>query len=347
MPAAKFSADGNTLLLVNFPKPPTVGNGQAGYIEGSYHGNTNVFIPLFSAGYNYLEMRIHDFEYCSSKAAGSQPGGMAIGNVIGSAFWRLNCSNAILTGLSAGGSYGDRFDNIHIAMFTAGATKACFHFDAQDNDNIYRDLNCDGGMQSEVVQSGGYGLYVRPYVTDRGNLVYPFVNSAGAAEYIHPFTDMENSNSGFLASLYSNGAWAPVLVYGGQLIAPSPGASGDSFFALNGGQPILDIGSSLDGSPASIVNVISNPASPVTIRDAALPNVPLANSGKSWWVYGKSAAQDLGMKFADLPATAVNGAARYCSDCDPPANPPAACTSSGAKTGAWAHGLNNSWTCAP
>lgn len=48
-----------------------------------------------------------------------------------------------------------------------------------------------------------------------------------------------------------------------------------------------------------------------------------------------------------LPTQVVNGASFYCPNCDPPANPPAACTSSGAKTGSFVHGLNNQWLCAP
>jgi parallel beta-helix repeat protein len=48
-----------------------------------------------------------------------------------------------------------------------------------------------------------------------------------------------------------------------------------------------------------------------------------------------------------LPASVVNGASFYCPNCDPPANPPVACTSSGTKTGSWVHGLNNQWICAP
>ena len=53
------------------------------------------------------------------------------------------------------------------------------------------------------------------------------------------------------------------------------------------------------------------------------------------------------MKFADLPGSVTNGVRRYCVDCDPPANPPVACTSAGAKTGAWINGLNNTWVCVP
>ena len=54
-----------------------------------------------------------------------------------------------------------------------------------------------------------------------------------------------------------------------------------------------------------------------------------------------------GMTFAKLPGTVVNGGRFYCTDCDPPANPPVTCTHAGAKTGSWVDGLNNQWLCVP
>jgi hypothetical protein len=54
-----------------------------------------------------------------------------------------------------------------------------------------------------------------------------------------------------------------------------------------------------------------------------------------------------GTTFAKLPGTVVNGMRVYCTNCDPPANPPVACTSSGVRTGAFADGINNSWLCVP
>jgi hypothetical protein len=54
-----------------------------------------------------------------------------------------------------------------------------------------------------------------------------------------------------------------------------------------------------------------------------------------------------GTTFTKLPATVVNGMRVYCSNCDPPANPPVTCTSAGARTGAFADGVNNIWLCVP
>ena len=84
------------------------------------------------------------------------------------------------------------------------------------------------------------------------------------------------------------------------------------------------------------------------MRDVIQPSgLALTNAGKSWWLNESLGGQDLGVKFADLPGSVTNGARRYCVDCDPPANPPVACTSAGAKTGAWVNGLNNTWVCVP
>jgi hypothetical protein len=54
-----------------------------------------------------------------------------------------------------------------------------------------------------------------------------------------------------------------------------------------------------------------------------------------------------GTTFAKLPGTVVTGMRVYCSNCDPPANPPVICTSAGARTGAFADGVNNTWLCLP
>jgi hypothetical protein len=56
---------------------------------------------------------------------------------------------------------------------------------------------------------------------------------------------------------------------------------------------------------------------------------------------------DLGLipvHFADLPP-AENGHRLWCDNCDPPESPPAACTGQGARTGAYADGLNGKWIC--
>jgi hypothetical protein len=51
-----------------------------------------------------------------------------------------------------------------------------------------------------------------------------------------------------------------------------------------------------------------------------------------------------GGTFTNLPAV-TNGGRTWCSNCDPPTNPPSTCSSSGAKTGAFADGVNNQWIC--
>jgi len=64
-------------------------------------------------------------------------------------------------------------------------------------------------------------------------------------------------------------------------------------------------------------------------------------------IVADGALQLAATNFAKLPASASNGARVYCPDCDPPANPAAACTSSGTKTGAFADRINGAWLCVP
>jgi len=50
--------------------------------------------------------------------------------------------------------------------------------------------------------------------------------------------------------------------------------------------------------------------------------------------------------YANLKATfTTNGQTGFCSDCDPPSNPPKACASRGARTGAYVHRLNGKNYC--
>jgi hypothetical protein len=61
--------------------------------------------------------------------------------------------------------------------------------------------------------------------------------------------------------------------------------SGGAYLAIQGGQPFIDTGTLFGGgAPAELLNVLSNPTSPVTIKDTSLPNVPLANAGAQQWL---------------------------------------------------------------
>ena len=161
-----------------------------------------------------------------------------------------------------------------------------------------------------------------------------------------PELDIEDTAANQIAAVYSNGAYAPIVINGGQLTS---GATGNAYLAISGGAPFIVNGTIFTaGSPAELLNVIANPSSPVVVRDVIQPSgIAPTNAGKSWWLSESLGGQDVGVKFADLPGSVTNGVRRYCVDCDPPANPPVACTSAGAKTGAWVNGLNNTWLCVP
>ena len=63
-------------------------------------------------------------------------------------------------------------------------------------------------------------------------------------------------------------------------------------------------------------------------------------------VGGISATKYAPTRYVDLTATfKIDGQTGYCEDCDPPSNPPKACTRTGAKTGAYVHRLNGKNYC--
>jgi hypothetical protein len=355
----KFTSDSNTLVLLNFPVPPTVGQGEAGYIEGTDGAGFagNVFFPLESSQSHEIGGHLSGFDYCNG---GQYPGGLYATWTIDAVWSDLSCGGAAYIGFDLyDNDYQDTVRNVFVSMGYAGVKSAQtpinFYFGNQSNNNIYANLQTDGGARTSYMQAGGYGTYINDKMTGRGYAVYPFVNDGGAGDYITPFTDIEDSEADFISSFYFSGLWAPTEVTGAEMFAPGASTNpGDSFFTLNGGQPPVVIGGSYNGSVAEVANIAANPSVPMTIREAGLPKgVPLTNSGKAAEVYasvgGVSSGITVssGVDFANLPNPVINGASFYCPDCDPPANPPTACTSSGAKTGSWVHGLNNTWICTP
>lgn len=90
------------------------------------------------------------------------------------------------------------------------------------------------------------------------------------------------------------------------------------------------------------------PAGTASFKDqggaTAAYNPPLRNSTGDIVAGGLFVSS--GINYASIPATVVNGGHFYCPDCDPPASPPTACTSSGAKSGAMVYGVHNQWVCA-
>jgi Concanavalin A-like lectin/glucanases superfamily len=336
-PTAKFTADASTMFLENFPT-----NAPTGTIEGysGINGGTNVFIPIET----------------SNGAAALNP--LYIGNMQLSdngiyANWVLNSTIENIQVQGAGRTCLNLHDNdfqdtvrrFFCSVVPAAKTNVGFLFLNQSNNNIYDHLQCDG-QYSCVGQVSGSGHYIMPDFTDRTFAVAPLYFVQAQALLDSPELDVEDTATNQIAAVYSNGAYAPIVINGGQLLS---GASGNAYLAISGGAPFIVNGSQFTGgSPAELLNVIANPLSPVVVRDVIQPSgIAATNAGKSWWLTESLGGQDPGVKFADLPSSVTNGARRYCADCDPPANPPVACTSTGARTGAWVNGLNNTWICVP
>jgi hypothetical protein len=336
-PTAKFTADGNTMFLENFPT-----NAPTGTIEGysGINGGTNVFIPIET----------------SNGAADLNP--LYIGNMQLSdngiyANWMLNSTIENIQVQGAGRTCLNLHDNdfqdtvrrFFCSVVPAAKTNVGFLFLNQGGNNLYDHLQCDG-QYSCIGQVSGSGHYIMPDFTDRTFAVAPLYFVQAQALLDSPELDVEDTATNQIAAVYSNGAYAPIVINGGQLLS---GATGNAYLAISGGAPFIVNGTQFTGgSPAELLNVIANPLSPVVVRDTIQPSgIASTNAGKSWWLSESLGGQDPGVKFADLPSSVTNGARRYCVDCDPPANPPVACTSAGARTGAWVNGLNNIWICVP
>ena len=334
-PTAKFTNDSNTVALFNWPSSGV----PIGTTEGQI-GSINTFIPIET----------------SDGGADLNPlyiGNMQLGDNGIYANWMLNSTieNIMINGAGRtcihlhDNDYQDTIRRVMCVVVPYAKTNVGFLFMNQSNNNLYEHLQCDG-QYTCIEQASGSGHYVMPDFSDRGYAIYPLAFMQAQAVVDSPELDIEDTAANQLASVYSNGGYAPVVINGGQLTL---GSSGAAYLAINGGAPFIVAGTLFSGgSPAELLNVIGNPSAPVIMHDVIQPSgIALTNAGKSWWLNETQGSQDLGVKFADLPGSVTNGGRRYCVDCDPPANPPVACTSSGAKTGAWANGLNNTWVCVP
>ena len=339
-PTAKFASDGNTVFLLNFPTGTPTGTMEGYAGPGGNPTNRNVFIPI------------------ETSDGGADLNPVYIGNMQLSdngiyANWMLNSTIENINIQGAGRTCVDLHDNdyqdtvrrVQCDVVPFAKTNVGFLFLNQSNNNLYDHLQCDG-QYTCIEQASGSGHYIMPDFSDRGYAIYPLVFYEAQALLESPELDIEDSAPNNLAAVYSGGGYAPVVINGGQLTL---GSTGTAYLAINGGAPFIDMGTMFSGgSPAELLDVIANPSSPVVIRDVIQPGgLALTNAGKSWWLKESLGGQDLGVRFADLPGSVTNGARRYCVDCDPPANPPVACTSAGAKTGAWLNGLNNTWVCVP
>jgi Concanavalin A-like lectin/glucanases superfamily/Pectate lyase superfamily protein len=340
-PAAKFTADGNTVFLLNFPTGTPTGTIEGFSGVGGSPSNKNVFIPV------------------ETSDGGADLNPLYIGNMSlnDNGIWATWMLNSTIENIQINGAgrtcinlhdndYQDTVRRAFCAVVPFAKTNVGFLFMNQSNNNLYEHLQCDG-QYTCIEQAGGSGHYVMPDFTDRGYAVYPLAFMQAQALLDSPELDVEDTAANQLAAVYSNGGYAPVVINGGQLLQGN--TAGGAYLAISGGAPFIVAGTMFTGgSPAELLNVIANPSSPVVMHDVIQPSgIALTNAGKSWWLNESQGNQDVGVKFADLPGSVTNGARRYCVDCDPPANPPVACTSAGAKTGAWVNGLNSTWICVP
>jgi hypothetical protein len=333
-PTAKFANDGNTVFLENFPSGTPTGTLEA------ITNSTNAFIPIETSN------GAADLDQVTISNLSLSDNGIWATWMLNSTIENIQIQGAGRTCVTlANTDFQDTIRRVLCGVVPFAKTNVGFLFLNQSNNNVYDHLQCDG-QYSCIGQVSGSGHYIVPDFTDRGYAFAPLYFIQAQALVDSPELDIEDTATNQIAAVYSNGAYAPIVINGGQLTS---GATGNAYLAISGGAPFIVNGTMFGfGSPAELLNVIANPLSPVEARDVVQPNgLAPTNAGKSWWMNESVGGQDIGVQFADLPGTVINGVRRYCVDCDPPANPPVACTSAGTKTGAWINGLNNTWICVP
>jgi hypothetical protein len=275
-PTAKFAVDNNTIFLLNFPA-----NTPTGTIEGFNNFTVpakNVFIPLET----------------SNGLAELNPAYIGNLNLGDNGIWATWMINSTIENISISGAgrtclnlfnndFQDTVRRFQCYVGPFAHTTVGFFFGNQSNNNVYDHLQCDG-QYSCIGELGGSGHYIMPDFTDRAFAIYPLYFIQAQAVLDSPELDVEDAAPNNLATVYSSGAYAPIIINGGQLISGNP--SGGAYLAINGGAPFIVHGTQFTstGAPAELLNVLSNPTSPVTIKDAVLPNVPLTNAGGQRWL---------------------------------------------------------------
>jgi hypothetical protein len=147
-------------------------------------------------------------------------------------------------------------------------TSIGFSFGSQGNTNAYNYLTCDG-ENTCVYQHGGSAVLTRPNFTDRGLAIYPFVFIQAQDQLVNPVTDIEDTSNIFLADIYSDAPFAPLMIRGGQL---TPGLSTGAFIEVNdGGSPVEVDGTDFAGTAAELLNVDASTNAPSVIRNSVLP----------------------------------------------------------------------------
>ena len=279
-PTAKFASDSNTIFLLNFPTTAPKGTIQA---YNGKAGNSTVFMPIET----------------SNGAALLNPAYIGNLQLSGNGIWATWMINSTIENISlligVGGDHetcvnlanNDFQDVVRRVMCTTGfqdgTTRVGFIFGNQSNNNVYDHLQCDG-QASCIGQLTGSGHYIVPDFTDRGDAIYPLYFVQAQAVLDSPELDVEDSAPNNLATVYSSGAYAPIIIHGGQLCFGG-GNTGTANLAIQGGQPFSDTATQFCGAaPAEVLNVLSNPAAPVTIKDAVLPSIPLTNPGAQQWL---------------------------------------------------------------
>jgi hypothetical protein len=274
-PTAKFVQDSSTLVSLNFKASPVLGT-LAGTTNYSNSSTTNLFLPF--EAYPSGAHQIGPVTLSNMEMEALSPGAE------GPDIWASWAYNSHYDNLHSSGAPGgtdvciylvkNNFQSeiSHMSLWCSAAFADQFNqainLGGASNGLSIDDVQIDGTNVTNALQEGaGSGVATNFRVTNRGGLVYPFILGGGFM-LISPFVDSEVPTPNLLCEIYSVAAWSPDMIIGGELDMDTT-ARGAAYFCIDGGQPIIDSGTSLGGSGAAeLLNVITAPLQPVVIRDA-------------------------------------------------------------------------------
>jgi Concanavalin A-like lectin/glucanases superfamily/Pectate lyase superfamily protein len=272
-PTTAFGWDPNTVALFNFPTSGVPTGTTEGFVGG---GEKAAFVPIETSDGGALldPIYIGNMQLADNGIYANWMDNSTIQNI-----WQGGAGRTCMN--LHDNDYQDEILRAFCGIVPAPKTNVGFIFGNQSNDNLYNHLQCDG-QYTCIEQVSGSGHYILPDYSDRGYAIAPVAFYEAQAVLDSLELDIEDSAMNETAGILSQGAYAPILVRGGQL--PS-GSSGTSALAINGGAPIIAQGVSFGGTYLNLLDVLGAPTAPVQIDSSTLPTYTnRTNSGNGQYL---------------------------------------------------------------
>ena len=226
VPSAKSTADGYTMLLLNWDA--SLDGTQIGYGEFGGVQVPNVPAKIYftvldeNPVHDTASTYMHDLDLCSLGVNGggvfwAYPTEGLFANAGNNSTWeRMSCDNTVW-------GQADAFDNDYLAHFEHwGGSGGHYglNLGAAWNNSSESYTQIDGtDVACEIYQGGGGGSHqnYQSKCIDRGNLRYAWIENQSQANYYNPFVDQEAPNANFLANFLLDAAALPYVFTGGNI----------------------------------------------------------------------------------------------------------------------------------